>query len=820
MTWKIIQGNAAEMHQEIGPESVHCVVTSPPYLSLRNYQTDGCYWPEMEYHLTPLLPPLQVPAWNGELGSEATPEAFVGHLVLVMRQVWRVLRNDGTVWLNIGDSYAGSGQGWSKKNNDGRKWIEDYGTNRPPGYISSRGTNGVKPKDLFLVPELLALALRSEGWYVRSRVIWCLSGGNKVYAKTPYGVTPIMVKDLVRLDPATVSLWNGQRWTQVLNWYQSSPSVIGEQRHKESRMRRSAKQRGKDVALTGDLEIVRRSGEHIGCTPGHVWPTERGNIRADELQIGDVIQTCRLPEPDNMVMPSGLDDDLVGWFVGLYIAEGLHTNEERSTRISSHSEEYERFKRLGDVASAFHGTLKIYQESGYRADAILNGPIICGIIDTYVNGRTAKDKHLNIKCWQRSNSFLLAVLQGYLDGDGHYEAKNNRYRIGFTNNDYLAADLRTICARLGMSIRLRRCKHKLKGKAFPGYRGQIRMVVSDHFNNRQDGEVIAIQASRARCFWDIEVEDDPHLFALASGVLTHNSKPDSQPESVVDRLTRCYEHVWLLSKQKDYFFDYVAIREPGIEHPGKAGTFSRQSGKNTMLEIPGQKNCSHRSDRDDRVPLGRNKRDVWTIPTNSPSWAFCTSCQTLYRGREMNLIEIIKKGDTIIRRCPQCKSTGGWVAHYAPFSPALAAICISAGSSPRTCEKCGAPWERITEERCIERYELPQDDPRYRPARYVGKYDAIKQGGGTGMRYHEVKTVGWGQTCNCENDGSGRSVVLDPFSGSGTTPMVAEQMGRDSVAIDASPVYCDVIEARMRGLQQGTLSKGGEGEILRQATLF
>jgi DNA modification methylase len=470
MTWKIIQGNAAEPHQEIGPESVHCVVTSPPYLSLRNYQTDGCYWPEMEYHLTPLLPPLQVPAWNGELGAEATPEAFVGHLVLTMRQVWRVLRNDGTVWLNIGDSYAGSGQGWNKKSNDGRNWLSDYGTDRPANYISSRGTNGVKPKDLFLVPELLALALRSEGWYVRSRIIW--------------------------------------------------------------------------------------------------------------------------------------------------------------------------------------------------------------------------------------------------------------------------------------------------------------------------------------------------------------HKPDAQPESAVDRLTRCYEHVWLLSKQKDYFFDYVAIRELGIGHPGKAGTFSRQSGKNTMLEIPGQKNCSHRPGRDDRVPLGRNKRDVWTIPTNSPSWAFCASCQTLYRSRETNLIEIIKEGNTIIKRCPQCKSTDGWVAHYAPFPPGLAAICMSAGSSPRTCEKCGAPWKRITEEKSIERYELPQDDPRYRPARYVGKYDAVKQGGGTGMRYHEVKTVGWGQTCNCENDGSGRSVVLDPFSGSGTTPMVAEQMGRDSVAIEANPVYCDVIEARMQGLQQGALSKDGEGEILRQATLF
>jgi hypothetical protein len=145
---------------------------------------------------------------------------------------------------------------------------------------------------------------------------------------------------------------------------------------------------------------------------------------------------------------------------------------------------------------------------------------------------------------------------------------------------------------------------------------------------------------------------------------------------------------------------------------------------------------------------------------------------------------------------------------------------VLAGSSPQACPKCGAPWERIIEEKSIERYDLPPDDPRYRPARYASKYDTLKKGG-TAMRYHGVKTIGWRPTCICEgNDGSGRSVVLDPFAGTGTTLLKAEELGRDSIAYEMNPDYCDVIAARAQGLDQGELSKDAGGNVLVQGTFF
>jgi DNA modification methylase len=99
---------------------------------------------------------------------------FIRHLLEVFGEVWRVLRDDGTLWLNIGDSYAGSGIGWQKDDSSSihRKWLSEREYDRPPAYISSRQTNGIKPKDLFGVPWRLALALQHDGWYLRSDVIW------------------------------------------------------------------------------------------------------------------------------------------------------------------------------------------------------------------------------------------------------------------------------------------------------------------------------------------------------------------------------------------------------------------------------------------------------------------------------------------------------------------------------------------------------------------------------------------------------------------------------------------------------------------------
>lgn len=106
-------------------------------------------------------------AWRGQLGLEPTPELYVEHLVEVFREVKRVLRNDGTLWLNLGDSYAGSGRGPTGYDGIGdqekRQGFVD------PGAIVPQG---LKPKDLVGIPWRVAFALQADGWYLRSDIIW------------------------------------------------------------------------------------------------------------------------------------------------------------------------------------------------------------------------------------------------------------------------------------------------------------------------------------------------------------------------------------------------------------------------------------------------------------------------------------------------------------------------------------------------------------------------------------------------------------------------------------------------------------------------
>ena len=495
---KVIQGDAARVLKRIPSETIQCCVTSPPYWALRDYGV------------------------KGQIGLEESVDQYINNLVAVFQEVYRVLRPDGSLWLNAGDSYTSGGRTWRAPD---RK--------NPVRAMSVRPDTptGLKPKELIGIPWRLAFALQKAGWYLRSDIIWCLSGGATVYVRTQEGDMPMLVKDLARLDPKTVKLWNGDRWTQARGWSQSPRP---EQ----------------------PIEIELRSGERIGCTPGHMWPTQRGNVRANELCLGDVILTTTLPEPESPITSAGLPEELTGWFVGLYLAEGSRSGD--TIQIASHIKELERLQK---AATAYHGTCRMHQTSSNGATINLNEGVLNAIIDTYIGGRTAADKHLTVACWQRNNTFLRAVLDGYLSGDGHYDAQNDRWRIGFTRNYALESSLRTLAARLGLHLRLKRSQASMGGRKFPAFRGEIRFSASHHHNSKPGGEVVRIGSSRARQFWDIGVAEEPHLFALASGVLTHNSKPNAMPESVKDRPTKSHEYIFLLTKSEKYYYDYEAVKE-------------------------------------------------------------------------------------------------------------------------------------------------------------------------------------------------------------------------------------------------------------------
>ena len=667
MKHEILVGDVLAGLRAMPDASVQCVVTSPPYWGLRDYGVEG------------------------QIGLEPTPGEYVEKMIEVFREVRRVLRDDGTLWLNLGDCYAGS-----------------WGNYAPTG-------EGLKPKDLVGIPWRVAFALQEDGWWLRSDIIWCLSGGTKVYARTQKGDAPMTIKDLARLDPSTVKLWNGEKWTQLLGVSKST-------------------RKGDEITL------VLRSGERISCTPTHKFPTQRGLLEAKDIVVGDILERCVLPEPDQPKEPAFIGED-AAWLAGLYVAEGSRSGD--TIQISGHAKETERWERLQAIAVAYGGyATRTIDEN--RMDIRLYGKVLNAVIDELVSGRTAKDKHFSPMVWRYSNRFLEAILDGYLAGDGHYDAKNDRWRLGFTRNYNLESDLRTICARLGYKLKLNLSHVTYNGKRVPTFRGEIRKTRSGHWNEKDPGEIVAVQKARCRKVYDLGVADAPHLFALASGALTHNSKPNPMPESVTDRPTKSHEYVFLLTKRPRYFYDADAVRE-AQNWVGGAGNRNYRAGSENGREAEGQSNRPN--------PAGRNRRTVWEIPTQPT---------------------------------PE--------AHFATFPEALVEPCIKAGTSARgACPKCGAPWRRVVD---LER----SDVPRYN-SKSAGRRDCnYGDSDSTTLRARKIVVRGgdWQPSCTCGTEETIPCVVLDPFGGSGTVAKVARDLGRSSVLIELNPEYVAIMKKKLR----------------------
>ena len=143
----VLCGDVMNMLASMKEHSIQCVVTSPPYWGLRDYKVDG------------------------QIGLEPTPEAYVEKMVAVFREVRRVLRKDGTLWLNLGDSYAQEG---GRTPGQPRHW-DDREKNFDSDAVHARSMAseiGLKPKDLVGIPWRVAFALQADGWWLRSDIIW------------------------------------------------------------------------------------------------------------------------------------------------------------------------------------------------------------------------------------------------------------------------------------------------------------------------------------------------------------------------------------------------------------------------------------------------------------------------------------------------------------------------------------------------------------------------------------------------------------------------------------------------------------------------
>lgn len=601
---KLIVGDCRDVMRKLIAEGVRVqmCVTSPPYWGLRDYGVAG------------------------QLGLESTPQEYVANMVEVFRLVRELLADDGTLWLNLGDSYARDERKGQHKPGDAGKqnYIIERGGGRAAsgtvlasrslgGVLAPQGQGTLKAKDLVGIPWRVAFALQADGWYLRQDIIWCLSGGTVVYARTQKGDMPMTLKDMARLDPATVQLWNGERWTQLLGM---------------SKARRRAT----------ELTLVLRSGERISCTPTHKFPTARGLLDASEIRKGDQLIRARLPEPDAPKSPAYVSDD-AAWFAGLYLAEGSMAGD--TIQIAGHAKEAERWNRLQRIAAAYGGSATCTVH-GNSMDVRLYGKLLVGLVRELVSGKTAINKHIAPAVWRYSDRFLAEYLRGYLDGDGHWEEGNQRWRLGFCRNYALEQDLRTACARLGWMLTLRPGTAKYQGGARPSFRGELRAVRSGHHNERSRDDVVRIECGRCRWVYDVGVADDPHLFALASGILTHNSKPNPMPESVRDRCTKAHEYLFLLAKRERYYYDHKAIAEESSpEQAAHNARYAKPYDNEDRITAGQPGNVNHVGIHSRPGDGTRNKRSVWAVATQPYS-----------------------------------------EAHFATFPPALIEPCILAGSRP------------------------------------------------------------------------------------------------------------------------------------------
>jgi DNA modification methylase len=232
------------------------------------------------------------------------------------------------------------------------------------------------------------------------------------------------------------------------------------------------------------------------------------------------------------------------------------------------------------------------------------------------------------------------------------------------------------------------------------------------------------------------------------------SKLNPMPESVTDRPTKSHEYVFLLSKGPRYFYDADAIREGAVsDHPSGNGYArpERESYKNPDGSARGQ-----------AAPWAgvggqRNRRSVWTVATQP------------YAG-----------------------------AHFATFPAKLIEPCILAGTSPKACGVCGAPWRRV-----VEQVREGDHEAANRPKRTAGMdsgTSTLSLSGNGSKEWAErggaSRTVGWESSC-AHNDDTGACVVLDPFAGSGTTGVVCGWHGRGFIGCELNPEYAAMAQARI-----------------------
>ena len=275
-------------------------------------------------------------------------------------------------------------------------------------------------------------------------------------------------------------------------------------------------------------------------------------------------------------------------------------------------------------------------------------------------------------------------------------------------------------------------------------------------------------------------------------------KRSAMPESTDKRPTRNHEYILMLTKRpsSEHFFDAVAVREGAAIRPHENADRKYHTGHGVEVDTrssdeKGQSNVPHAGNG------SRNIRTVWTLKPEPCNWAFCKGCDTCFIGSDRNRIRVEGEPPDQKRFCPVCGRHDAWVAHYAAYPSDLPRRCILAGTPEKgICAQCGTPWERVV--------EREPDNAGYPHGPGGSKrYQNVLNGGEASstlakVARYSVGTLGFRPGCSCAAGEPVPATILDPFCGSGTSLIVAAQLGRNAIGIDASPDYVKVARERVR----------------------
>jgi len=397
-------------------------------------------------------------------------------------------------------------------------WRECYRVLVPGGRLCVNVANTDRKPYLSLV-SLIDEQLRTSGqtWLHRGHIIWdkgaCLSGNTKVFVRE----RSTRAVACCRLS----SLHDGGSWNGLdVEGYNATGQTCW--------LPISGLW---EVEVTQGLALTFTEGCAVVATPEHRFMRKDGLLAlAKDLQVGDRLRRAFSTPAYQGSIPTAFASCDLAWALGLYLAEGSISQETesgvRTLRYHLHSNEYGWVERLRGVWEAFGGTITSHK-AGNKLVVSVSGYVACAVVGEFISGRTSHDKLPRNDVIGAPLEWRQAFLQGWLDGDGYLNEKAQRWEGNITGvNGRLMPTLHALARSVGY-----RLQHgagwataEPNGQRHPVVRWKLYLRESSHHNSvAWDAlQIKEITTDNAR-FFDLALADEPHLFVLADGLVSHNS---------------------------------------------------------------------------------------------------------------------------------------------------------------------------------------------------------------------------------------------------------------------------------------------------------